>query len=283
MKKFTAEQKKKYYAEQKESAEKALIEGVKYCYTEGNFKKYLDVVSRFHDYSINNCMLIAWQNPDATYVAGFSAWRDKFKRNVRKGEKAIKILAPVPKKIIVKDVNPDGTETEREVRFTRFRSVNVFDISQTDGEDLPSICNRLDGKVDDYDDVINKLIALAKPNVRFDDLKGKANGYYSRVTDEIVLQSGMSQKMTIKTLVHEIAHSILHSDAFIEIPRSIKEMQAESVAYMVCKQIGIDTDEYTFEYVASWASGDTKKLSEQMDICRKTSDMIVGKLIPTVA
>lgn len=283
MKKFTAEQKKKYYAEQKESAEKALIEGVKYCYTEGNFKKYLDVVFRFHDYSINNCMLIAWQNPDATYVAGFSAWRDKFKRNVRKGEKAIKILAPVPKKIIVKDVNPDGTETEREVRFTRFRSVNVFDISQTDGEDLPSICNRLDGKVDDYDDVINKLIALAKPNVRFDDLKGKANGYYSRVTDEIVIQSGMSQKMTIKTLVHEIAHSILHSDAFIEIPRSIKEMQAESVAYMVCKQIGIDTDEYTFEYVASWASGDTKKLSEQMDICRKTSDMIVGKLIPTVA
>ncbi len=283
MKKFTAEQKKKYYAEQKESAEKALIDGVKYCYTEGNFKKYLDVVSRFHDYSINNCMLIAWQNPDATYVAGFSAWRDKFKRNVRKGEKAIKILAPVPKKIIVKDVNPDGAETEREVRFTRFRSVNVFDISQTDGEDLPSICKRLDGMVDDYDDVINKLIALAKPNVRFDDLKGKANGYYSRVTDEIVIQSGMSQKMTIKTLAHEIAHSIMHSDAFIEIPRSIKEMQAESVAYMVCKQIGIDTDEYTFEYVASWASGDTKKLSEQMDICRKTSDMIVGKLIPTVA
>ena len=223
-------------------------------------------------------MLIAWQNPDATYVAGFSAWRDKFKRNVRKGEKAIKILAPVPKKIIVKDVNPDGTENEREVRFTRFRSVNVFDISQTDGEDLPSICNRLDGKVDDYDDVINKLIALAKPNVRFDDLKGKANGYYSRVTDEIVIQSGMSQKMTIKTLVHEIAHSILHSDAFIEIPRPIKEMQAESVAYMVCKQIGIDTDEYTFEYVASWASGDTKKLSEQMEIVRKTADSIIANI-----
>ena len=278
MKKYTAEEKKKYYAEQKESAEKALIEGVRYCYTEGNFKKYLDVVSRFHDYSINNCMLIAWQNPDATYVAGFSAWRDKFKRNVRKGEKAIKILAPVPKKIIVKDVNPDGTETEREVRFTRFRSVNVFDISQTDGEDLPTICKRLDGTVDDYDDVINKLIALAKPTVRFDDLKGKANGYYSRVTDEIVIQSGMSQKMTIKTLVHEIAHSILHSDAFIEIPRSIKEMQAESVAYMVCKQIGIDTDEYTFEYVASWASGDTKKLSEQMEIVRKTADAITAKI-----
>lgn len=277
MKKYTKEQKKAYYAEQKKNAETALIEGVKYCYTDGNFKRYLDAVSKFHDYSINNVMLIVMQRPDATYVAGFNAWRDKFNRNVRKGEKAIKILAPVPKKIKVMDVDKDGNESEQEVKIMRYRAVNVFDISQTDGDEFPEICKRLDGHVTDYDATIHKLIAYAKPTVRFDDLKGRANGMYVKELNEIVVQEGMSEAMTAKTLVHEIAHSILHSGEGI-IPRTVKEMQAETVAYLVCGALGIDTQEYSFEYVASWAKGDINELSAQMEICRRTADQIVGAL-----
>lgn len=276
-KKYSAEEKKAYFTEQKKAVDEALIEGVKHCYTTENFKAYLDTMRKLHNYSINNCMLITRQMPEATLIAGFNDWKRKFKRSVKKGEKGIKILAPVPCKFTAKDTDENGNEVERQVEYMRFKVVSVFDYSQTDGEEIPSICNELKGEVKDYDDIIASLIGVANVPVSFAEVD-KGNGYFSPLDGKIVIKDGMSQAQTVKTLVHEIAHSILHAAVFCEIPRDIKEMQAESVAYMVCSELGIDTSDYSFEYVASWAHQDMKALQDQMTIVRKTADRITESL-----
>ena len=277
-KQFTAEEKKAYYAEQKKQVEQALIDGVKHCFTEGNFRAYLDTISKFHDYSLRNCMLIAWQMPEASLVAGYTDWQKKFKRHVKAGEKAIKILAPTTCKRTVKDTDEDGNEIEKTVEFRRYRIVPVFDYSQTEGEELPTICKPLTAEVADYEAIKGKLESVAGIPVTYEPIDTGANGYYDVKRNIIVVKENMPQAQTIKTLAHEIAHSILHNDVFCAIPREIKEVQAESVAYMVCKALGIDTDDYTFEYVASWSMQDINKLTEQMDIVRKTSDAIISKM-----
>lgn len=278
-KQYTAEEKKAYYAEQKKAVEDALVEGVKACFTEGNFRNYLDTISKFHDYSVNNCMLITMQMPNASYVAGMKDWNTKFKRHVKKGEKSIKILAPIPCKFTKKVEDKDGNEKEETVEFLRFRLVPVFDVSQTDGQELPTICKELTGEVEDYDELIENLKAIAGIPVTFEDISNGAHGYYSKLDNKIVIQKDMAETQTVKTLVHEIAHSILHNDAFMLIPREIKEIQAESVAYMVCKNIGIDTAEYSFEYVAAWAGQNMKALTSQLDIVKKTAEALTEKIL----
>lgn len=255
-----------------------LEQGVQDVFTSGKFAEYLQVMSRFYNYSARNCLLIAMQCPEASLVAGFKAWQTKFGRHVKKGETAIRILAPVPCKKVIED--EDGNE--KEITFTRFRATCVFDVSQTEGEDLPTICNRLTDQVDNFEDLLDQLQEIAPVPVRFDQVQGGAAGYYSFADQEIVINEGMSEAQTIKTLVHEIAHSILHDKEDGEAKdanRRTKEVQAESVAYTVCQYIGIDTTSYSFEYVAAWSSGrDTKELMESLDVIQKTARNIIDQI-----
>lgn len=277
-KQFTAEEKKAYYAEQKKKVEQSLIDGVNFCFTEGNFKKYLDTLGKFHDYSTRNCMLIVSQFPDATFVAGYTDWKKKFNRHVKAGQKAIGIIAPAPCKYTVKDVDKDGNEFEKQVQFNRYKVVPVFDISQTEGEELPTICKELTDDVQNFSEIKSSLERVAPVPVSYESFEGDAYGFYDRQRNRIVVKAGLAEAQTIKTLIHEIAHSILHSDAFLEIPKPIKEIQAESIAYLVCAQLGINTAQYSFEYVASWSKEEPKALNDQMEIVRKTADAIIAKM-----
>lgn len=253
-----------------------LEQGVQDVLQSDKYRGFLEMMSRFYNYSACNCILIMRQYPKATLVAGYNAWKDKFHRQVKKGEKAIRILAPCPHKKMV--IDDDGNE--KEVRWTTFRATNVFDVSQTEGEELPTICNRLTDSVEGYDGIIEKLKGISTVPIRFDGIT--VAGYYSPVDKEIVLCEGMSEAQTIKTLVHEIAHSILHDkDTGTEkdADRNTKELQAESVAYTVCQYMGLDTSEYSFEYLASWsASGDAKELAKSLEVIRKTAKGIIDQI-----
>lgn len=254
-----------------------LEQGVQDVFTSEKYINYLQVMSRFYNYSARNCLLIAIQCPEASHVAGFNAWK-KFNRHVKKGATAIRILAPVPCK--VKKVDEDGEEYE--ATFMKFKSTCVFDISQTEGEDLPTICDRLTGDVDGYADLLQKLQAVAPVPVRFDTITGGAAGYFAPADYEIVVNEGMSETQTIKTLVHEIAHAVLHNKedgAEKDADRSTKEVQAESVAYTVCQYMGIDTTSYSFEYVAGWSTGrETKELLSSLETIRSTAADMIAKI-----
>lgn len=261
----------------KEITEK-LEQGVKDVFTSDKYMEYLKFMGKFHNYSFNNCVLIMMQMPTATLVAGYKAWQTKFGRQVRKGERGIKILAPCPHKKTIETEDGD----EEEIRWTSFRTTTVFDVSQTDGDDLPTGCtNRLTGDVDGYDDLLSKLAEIAPVSVNFDEIEGSANGYYSRVEEQIVVQHGMSEQQTVKTLVHEIAHAVLHSEdgEESEADRFTKEVQAESVAYTVCSALGLDTSDYSFGYVAGWSSDkDMKELTASMEVIRKTAANLIDRL-----
>ena len=279
MKKFTAEEKKAYYAEQKKQVEQALVAGVQHCFADGsNFRSYLDTMSKFHNYSLRNCMLIAMQMPTATHIAGYGDWNKKFKRHVKTGEKSIKVIAPTPCKFKVKDIDTDGNEIEKEITVNRYKVVPVFDVSQTEGEDLPTLCKPLTADVEGFDSIRKTLEGSAKYPVSYETIDDEdLYGWFDTRNKKIVISAGVSEAQTIKTLVHEIAHSILHDDVFCQIPREIKEVQAESVAYIVCSNLGINTDQYSFEYVAAWSQQDPKALNDQLDIVRRTADAILDK------
>ena len=253
--------------------------GIKELFESEKLKEYLNCMSKFHHYSLNNTLLIASQKPDATLVASFSSWQDDHHRSVRKGEKGIKIIAPMKFKVEVKgaDENSDSETIER----LGFRITHVFDISQTEGEELPSITiHELAGDVSDY----NKLMRALKLNcpvpISYKDIEGSAKGYYNDADKEIVLRSGMSQSQTIKTLIHEMAHQRLHSKDAIgkdaHVDQRTMEVEAESIAFTVCKRYGLDTDEYSFGYIAGWSSGkDTKELKTSLERIRSTADEII--------
>ncbi|MBQ7372371.1 MAG: ImmA/IrrE family metallo-endopeptidase [Blautia sp.] len=258
-----------------------LEQGVKDVFTGGKYAEYLSVMGKFYRYSANNCMLISMQCPNATLIAGFNQWKNDFKRSVKKGEKAIKILAPMPHKFVKEVVNDDGETEEREVNFMTFRAVPVFDLSQTDGEDLPSLIHKLYGSVQDFESVKRKLECIAPVPVSFEDITGSANGYFSPSEKRIAVKAGMSEEQTIKTLVHEISHSILHGEDGEEKDkdRRTMEVQAESIAYVVCNWIGVDTSDYSFGYVAGWSTGrELKELSESLEVIRKTSKKLIEGL-----
>lgn len=265
-----------------EEITKKLEEGVKGIYEGEGYKAFLDVMSKFHTYSVNNCILIAMQKPDATQVAGFKSWQKNFKRSVKKGEKAIKILAPIPHRFTKEIENEDGEKVQKEIQYMTFKAISVFDISQTEGEELPSICKMLKGSVEGFQNLVDKLESLSPVPVAYEPIYGGANGYYSHATNSIVVDAGLSEQHKVKTLIHEIAHSILHNKDNGEekdADRSTKEVQAESVAYTVCNWLGMDTSDYSFGYVAGWSAGrELKELTESMEVIRKIAGEIIEGL-----
>lgn len=262
---------------------KQLEQGVKDVFDSEKYLEYLKFMARFHHYSINNSLLIWIQNPAASLVAGYRTWMTKFNRNVRKGEKGITILAPCPHKFMKQQMNKDGEVEEIEVKYTSFKPTTVFDISQTDGDDVPGLCEELTGDVNGYDELMKKLEAVSPVPVSFEDITSGALGYYQIEDKRIVIKTGMSQMQTVKTLVHEISHAILHEKENGEekdADRGTKEVQAESVAYTVCTMLGLDTAEYSFEYVAGWSAGrEVKELVASMEVIRRTAEDIYNEVL----
>ncbi len=268
-----------------------LEEGVNNLFLSDNYKNYLDTMSKFHNYSFNNNLLIAMQKPDATFVAGYESWNKNFDRHVLKGEKAIKIIAPAPYKKIeekpILDSNGkqkiglDGIPLTEKVEHIMpgFKVTNVFDISQTTGKDLPSICRKLDGSSDNYQNLQEAVVRYSPVSIEYKQISGGANGYYNNETKSIVVKEGMSDIQTLKTSVHEVAHSILHdkdSGVVINVDSRTKEVQAESVAYTVCQHYGIDTSDYSFGYIGGWSSGkDLKELKASMQTIQKTANGLI--------
>lgn len=237
-----------------------LTEGVARLTTSADWQRYLDVQSRFHSYSFGNVLLIAAQCPTASRVAGFHAWR-KLGRHVVKGEKAIWILAPM----VYKQDDPATGEDERVIRG--FKYVPVFDVAQTDGEELPSVCNRLDGEAPV--ELFLRLVRVAGSlgfTVEMADLPGSTNGDCSHLENRIRIRVGNAPAQQVKTLAHEIAHAILHEDYS---DRALAELEAESTAYIVCRALGIDSSEYSLGYVATWAGGGDQAITAIKDSCER--------------
>lgn len=253
-----------------EKLESAVVELV----SSDRYKDWLVTMSKFHSYSLNNTILILCQKPDAKRVAGYKTWQS-LGRQVRKGEKSIRILAPCPFKKTIKD--DDGEE--KVVMIPRYRVVGVFDISQTDGPDLPTIYNGpLKDGVDGYEKLLGDLLSICPVHVSFDDIEGGANGFFSPGENRICVKKGMSEAQTIKTLIHEMAHQMLHGGKCLK-DRETKEVEAESVAYTVCNWLGIETDDYSLSYVAGWSSGkDLKELRGSMEAIRVASKEMIDRL-----
>ena len=277
-----------------------LEEGLKELFESEKYKTYLSTMSKFHNYSFNNTLLIAMQKPEATLVAGYKAWQKNFERHVNKGEKAIRILAPAPYKIkeerdkldpvtgeMMFDENGMPQKEQVEVTIPAFRAVSVFDVSQTDGKPIPELeAQELLSTVEGYEDFVQALMNVAPVPIGFEDIPGDSKGYFHTEKKRIAVQENMSESQTLKTMVHEVAHSMLHNkeinrDDLIEEPakdRNTKEVEAESVAYTVCQHFGIDTSDYSVGYIAGWSSGkDMKELKSSLDTIRKTaSELITG-------
>ena len=278
-----------------------LEQGITELFESERYKEYLRVMSKFHNYSFNNTLLIAMQKPDASLVAGFSSWKNNFGRNVMKGEKGIKIIAPSPftvkqevektdpqtgKPVIGKDGKP--VTEEKEIKVPAYKVVSVFDVSQTEGRELPEIAvNELTGDVDRFKDFFAALEQAAPVPVGFEKIEGGAHGYYHLEEKRIAIDEGMSDLQTLKTAIHEIAHAKLH-DIDLNAPkeeqkprvdRRTREVEAESVAYTVCQHYGLDTSEYSFGYVAGWSSG--KELAElrgSLETIRSTAAEMINAI-----
>ncbi len=269
-----------------------LEQGVKDLFSSEKYREYLDVMSRFYSYSPSNCLLIAMQRPDATHVAGYRAWQQNFGRFVKRDETALKILAPCPYKqeVDVTKKDADGIDrTEKElVDRIGFRISYVFDVSQTDGKPLPEIASTLTGSVQDYTKIREAVEQISPVPVRYAPILSSAKGYFSAAEKEIVVKDNMSNEQTLKTLVHEVAHAMLHDpDANkdrTELPgRRTKEVEAESVAYTVCRYLGIDTADYSFGYVAGWSAGkELKELKGSLQTIRDASSRIISRLEPVL-
>ena len=276
-----------------------LEQGIKELFESERFKEYLRTMSKFYNYSFNNTLLIAMQKPEATYVAGYTSWQRNFDRQVMKGEKGIKILAPAPYKAQEERekidpatqkpvIGADGKAVTETVEVLRpaFKVVSVFDVSQTDGKELPDIIvDELKGTVENYEAFFDALRQESPVPISFEDIPGGAKGFFSPVESRIAIQEGMSEIQTVKTAIHEIAHAKLHAVKPDEKAapedkkdRHTKEVEAESVAYTVCQRYGIETSDYSFGYIAGWSSGkETKELKSSLDIIRKTAaEMIEG-------
>ena len=275
-----------------------LEEGLKELFESEKYKTYLSTMSKFHNYSFNNTLLIAMQKPEATLVAGYKAWQKNFERHVNKGEKTIRILAPAPYKIkeerdkldpvtgeMMFDENGMPQKEQVEVTIPAFRAVSVFDVSQTDGKPIPELeAQELLSTVEGYEDFVQALMNVAPVPIGFEDIPGDSKGYFHTEEKRIAVQENMSESQTLKTMVHEVAHSMLHNkeinrDDLMEAPakdRNTKEVEAESVAYTVCQHFGIDTSDYSFGYIVGWSSGkDMKELKSSLDIIRKTSSELI--------
>ena len=275
-----------------------LEQGLKELFESEKYKSYLNTMSKFHNYSFNNTLLIAMQKPEATLVAGYKAWQKNFDRHVNKGEKAIRILAPAPYKIkeerdkldpvtgeLLFDENGMPQKENVEITIPAFRPVSVFDVSQTDGKPIPEIeTAELLQTVEGYEDFVKALMEVAPVPIGFEDIPGESKGYFHTEEKRIAVQENMSESQTRKTMVHEVAHSMLHNKELnkdMDTPvkdRNTKEVEAESIAYTVCQHFGIDTSDYSFGYIAGWSSGkEMTELKASLDTIRRTaSELITG-------
>lgn len=267
-----------------------LEKGIGGLYESERYKNYLRTMAKFHDYSFSNCMLIFLQKPDASHVAGFKTWQNVFNRNVKKGECGIIIIAPSPYKRVleteVEDENGDKTTETVAKKYMSYHTTHVFDISQTEGEPLPEIAVRLDNDVEDYIQFLDALLNVAAVPVSFENIGGASNGYYDLEKKEIVVKSGMSEAQTVKTTLHEIAHSMLHNlpdKTDVEDVRRksnrTREVESESIAYAVCSHYGIDTSDYSFGYVAAWSSGkELPELKASLETIRETASTLINAI-----
>lgn len=268
-----------------------LKDGVKDYFQSDTYKQYLTTMSKFHNYSPRNIQLILMQNPEASHVASFKKWKDEFERSVNKGEKALRIFAPMTlKRRDPKTNEPLLDENGNEQTFTSFKLVPVFDVSQTDGKELPKPIYELEGTYEDYGNLYKSAKEVSEANgvpLSFSkDTKG-SNGFYSVTNNEIVIKQGMSEQQTLKTIFHEMAHSDLHNmEKLQETPlkRSTAELQAESVAFVVASHYGLDTSEYSFGYLATWTD-DPDGLSDlegQIKIVQKEADSLISRIDKTL-
>ena len=282
-----------------------LEQGIAELFDSERYKEYLRVMSKFHNYSFNNTLLIAMQKPDASLVAGFSAWKNNFGRNVMKGQKGIKIIAPSPfkikqemekidphtqKPVIGKDGKP--VTEEKEITIPAYKVVSVFDVSQTEGRELPDIAvDELTGDVDRYKDFFAALEKTSPVPIGFEKIEGGAHGYYHLENKRIAIDAGMSQLQTLKTALHEIAHAKLHDidlnapkDEQPRVDRRTREVEAESVAYTVFQHYGLDTSDYSFGYVAGWSSGrELAELKSSLETIRSAAAEIINSIDANIA
>lgn len=276
-----------------------LENGVKELYASDSYAQYITAMAKFHHYSFGNALLILFQCPHATSVAGYGTW-EQLGRHVKYGEKGIQILAPCNfratlerEKIDPKTgktlYGPDGQPLTEKVKISpnRFKIAYVFDLSQTEGRELPQIgVSELRGDVADYTGIYDRLAALSPLPVEQEDFQRSAKGYTSFAENRIVIKPGMSQVQTIKTLVHEIAHAKLHQPADLlteQQPKQRwqKEVEAESIAYVVCQHFGIDTSDYSLAYVAGWSKGtELAELKASLHVIHSTAGEIIDAISP---
>ena len=273
-----------------------LEKGVKDIFSSDNYKEYLNFCAKLPRYSVNNQILIMLQKPDATMCQSFTGWKD-MNRFVRKGEKGIRILAPAPYKMQKEQdktdasgkaiLDKDGEPVKETVEITvnAFKPVSTFDISQTEGEPVPTVgVSELTGSVEGYETLLAAIKEVVPVPISFEQIDSGAKGYFHLEENRIVVQEGMSEAQTVKTLLHEASHQALHSREAMEQSgdkksKNQKECEAESVAYVVCQHYGIDTSDYSFAYVATWsADKEVPELKASLDTIRRTAADLIVKI-----
>lgn len=260
------------------AAIKQLEEGLERITTDEDFIRWLDVQARFHKYSPNNTILIVMQRPDATRVAGYRAWQ-KMGRQVRRGEQAIKILAPLTRRVTLED--DDGNE-EQVQRIIGFKLVNVFDVSQTDGEPLPELDVRIDGDSPEAQAITESLAAFAEESgipIIYEELNENIGGYFNVMTNSIAINTKSSANQQAKTLAHELGHALLHADLDEETTESQRETEAEAVAYIVARHFGMDPGDTSFQYIAAFSRGDMSIMKASMSRIAKGANTIIEHVV----
>lgn len=259
-----------------------LAEGVRAVFASERYAEYLCAMNKFPNYSARNVLLILMQDPGASLVASYGTWK-QFGRHVRRGELGIRIIAPRMGRRKTEQEDQDEDDKEK---VAYFRPVTVFDIRQTEGKELPTPCiDELTGSVENYSLMYERLLSISPVPVEFKELFDSKKGYFSPSTQRIVLQPGMSEMQTIKTLVHEIVHAKLHDPLLVPDSegksRAKKEVEAESVAYVVCQRFGLDVSDYSFGYVASWSKDkELSELKDSLETIHKTSVEIIHAIQP---
>ena len=285
----------------------SIEQGIKELFQSDKYAEYLRTMSRFHSYSVRNTILIHMQRPDATAVAGFNAWKNKFQRHVKKGEKGITILAPTPfkKKIEEKkldpvtqapvvDANGNVIIEEKEIEIPMFRPVKVFDVSQTEGKPLPQLASPLTGDVQNYEIFMEALRRTSPVPIDFKPLEPHLDGFFSSDSQSITLREEMSEVQTICAAVHEITHSLLHNREKERLSaaagteqaekvkpkdRNTEEVEAESVSYAVCQYYGIETGENSLGYIATWSKDRSlPELKASLDTIGKTANALITSI-----
>ena len=293
-----------YMAEKQSSRDRlkeitaSIEDGIKELFQSETYAQYLQTMSRFHHYSVNNQVLIHMQKPDATLVAGFNKWKNQFGRNVIKGEHGIKIIAPTPfkKKIEQEKLDPDTqlpmldadgkiiTE-EKTIQIPMYKPVTVFDVSQTEGRPLPQLAHDLSGNVANYDVFMEALRRSSPVPISIEVMGGGMDGYFDLEHQDIAIRKGMSEVQTVSAVIHEMAHALLHNrtkdteEKTPELSRSTEEVQAESISYAVCAYYGIATGDNSFGYIASWSKDKTlPELRESLEVISKTADGLINDI-----